>query len=359
MIRRRYILWYNVLLLFVFTFPHSAHAHEAYVLDHNYFWDHLRAPTSWQVWNALSNPHNLRIAITVAIGVLLALTLNYFFRKSRIGEKITLYTERFSTLGSLVLRSTIAIALFFSAYTWSFLGPELSLHTMPLAQLLRGALFVVSIFIGIGLFTELSALLSLIIFSIGFFTFGTYIFTYLNYVGELIALLLFGTRTWSLDSYIFGPLKRFQKWKNYEPSIIRIFYGLALVYAAITVKFLHPDLTEHVVTTWHLTNFHLLFPSDPLLVALGAGLAELAVGIFILIGFELHVTILVTLFYISLSLVYFRESVWPHLLLYGISLYLLTKPEIFTVDHILFPEKKGIRKKKRLSLWKRPFLAHR
>ncbi len=67
----------------------------------------------------------------------------------------------------------------------------------------------------------------------------------------------------------------------------------------------------------------------------------------------MRLTILISLFYITLSLLFFRERVWPHLLLYGISFNLLVQPETFTIDHILFKK----HRKKHLW-WKRSFLPH-
>jgi len=166
--------------------------------------------------------------------------------------------------------------------------------------------------------------------------------TYLNYLGEFAVLLLFGMRRWSIDRYIFGKLKRFKKFEKYGPVIIRICYGIGLIFAAVTVKFLHPSLTLEIINNYNLLQFHWLFPNDALLVVLGAAIAETAIGLLIVIGFETRITILVLLFYLTLSLIYFREAVWPHFILYGISLNLLVQPETFTFDNLFF----GKRKKK-------------
>ncbi len=192
-----------------------------------------------------------------------------------------------------------------------------------------------------GFMTELAAAIGIGIFISAFLVFGTYMFTYSNYLGEFIVLLLFGMRAFSIDTYLFGPLRRFHNFEKYETLIIRIMYGFALIYAAIVVKLLHPDLTTSVVTTWNLTQFHWLFPSDPLLVAFGAGIVECVIGLFIIFGFEMRLTVLISLFYITLSLLYFREMVWPHILLYGISFNLLVQPETFTLDHLFFERKPG------------------
>src|SRR5581483_10157934 len=125
--------------------------------------------------------------------------------------------------------------------------------------------------------------------------------TYINYVGEFLVLMAFGARTYSLDGLLFGPSGWMEKYRKYENLFLRFCFGFGLVYAAINIKFIHAILTLDVVNDYHLTQFHLLFPHDPLLVVLGAGLAEIAIGLFIIFGFQLRLTLIVMLFYVTLS----------------------------------------------------------
>ncbi|MES2409374.1 MAG: DoxX family membrane protein [Patescibacteria group bacterium] len=344
------------IFLFVFSLllpAHIASAHEAYVMDYNIFWNGMNGPMSSRAFDALKNPADLHLTIIIVVSVLVALGINFLIRLTSFGEKLHKFPERFSNLGPHFVRITIAIALFFSAWSNTFLGPELHGSLFAYPEILRITLFAISIMIAIGFLTELAAFVGIVAFVSSFFVFGPYIFTYLNYLGELIVLLLFGMRVFSVDKYLLGPLKRFEWFEKYETVIVRVLYGIALIYAGITVKLLHPELTIDVVNTWHLTQFHWLFPSDPLLVTFGAGIVESVIGMFIIFGFEMRLTILISLFYITLSLLYFRELVWPHLLLYGISFNLLVKPEVFTIDHFIFEKHR-----KEMQWWKRPFKAH-
>lgn len=322
-------------LVYFFSFK-IASAHEAYVLPYKDFWQALKEPFSLHAFDALKNPENLHLTLVIALTVIIVLILNLFLRQSKFIQKINTKIESYSYLGPHFVRVTIAIAFFFSAYTSAFLGPEIQGSLFPYPQILQIVLFTISFMILIGFMVEVAAIIGIIIFIMSFFIFGSYVFTYLNYLGELIILALFGMRVFSVDKLIFGKLKRFHNIEKYETVILRIFYGAALIYAAINVKLLHPSLTLDVVNTWNLTQFSWLFPSDPLLVTLGAGIVETIIGLFIILGFELRLTVLVSLFYITLSLLYFRELVWPHLLLYGISFNLLVQPQTFTLDHLLF-----------------------
>jgi uncharacterized membrane protein YphA (DoxX/SURF4 family) len=321
-----------------------ASAHEAYVLPYDTFWSDVHESLTGHAFTALKNPNNLRVTAIIAVSVWIALGLNFWFRRSDMGFRFHAYLERFAFLGEHFIRITIAIAFLFSAWGFSFLGPELHGNLLPYGRLIQIALVAIGIMIGVGFLTELAALIGIIIFVVSFFVFGPYVFTYLNYLGELIVLLLFGLRSYSFDKYLFGRLNRLQNLQKYATVIVRIFYGTALLYAAITVKLLHPDLTVLVVKTYNLTQFHLLFPSDPLLVTLGAGIVEAVIGIFIIVGFQMRLTVLISLFYITMSLLFFREMVWPHLLLYGISFNLLVQPETFTLDKLLFGRRKSLTK---------------
>ena len=340
------------IVLFVFM-SMPAFAHEAYVEPRKYFWHIMHSPIDPRVFDALRNPHNVYITVSVVIGVSIFYLLNFLFRRSRPGQKLHHWFEQFALFGPLFVRAAIVASFFISAMSGSFLGPELRLDAFPAVALMKGLLYASSVLIFFGFLTELAAAMALVAFTAGFFVFHSYMFTYLNYLGEIIVLLLFGMRSWSVDRIIFGKLHGLrERFEPYETTIVRIFYGLALVYAAITVKFLHPDITVNVAETWHLTQFHWLFPSDPWLLTMGAGLVETAIGLFIIVGFEMRTTVLISLIYITLSLLYFREIVWPHLMLYGISLNLLIQPEVFTLDHLLFDKYKA-------PWWKRPFQKHR
>lgn len=322
-------------------FPAAASAHEAYVLPQDFFWKGIKAPADPKALAALHNTADLAILFQITGVVLLLIVLNFFFRRSRLGERVHRSFEKLAPIGPFVVRIAVATAFLFGAKQWEFLGPELSLYKMPFSAFLHFGLYASAILILLGLFTEFAALTGLALLSLAFATFGAYMGTYLNYLGEFIALTLFGMRRYSLDRLFFGPLKGWRaKYEKYGSSLVRIFYGLALIYAGVTVKFLHPELTLRVIQDWHLAQFHWLFPSDPLLIVLGGGLAEAAIGFFILVGFEVRMTVLISLFYITLSLLYFRELVWPHILLYGISFNLLFQPETFTLDHLLFERKR-------------------
>lgn len=320
------------LLFSALVFPSLAFAHEAYVLSPEQFHQGL-TESGTNPFAALRNPDNLRIFLTISGVIVALLVLNFLFRHSKPGRALNEGLGKLSRFGPVVVRLAIGVSFLFSALSWSFLGPEIPLQSLMFPEILRIGLFISSILIVTGLFAELAALIAFIVFGFAVLAHGFYLMTYLNYLGELVVLLFFGSRYLSLDRIIFGLKKYFMKLQKYETAIIRVCYGIGFTFTAISVKFLHPQLTSTVVIEYNLTRFHWLFPQDPLLVVFGAGLAELIIGIFIIFGFELRLTVFITLIYLTLSLIYFRELVWPHLILYGISIDLMVDKERFTLDH--------------------------
>lgn len=323
-----------VVLVGSFLAARKVFAHEVYVLDKSQIASGLShiQPLSLSV---LQNPHNFFIFISITIAVTILFALALVFRLSRKGQSFYAWLQRLHKFAPLFVRAAIAASFFYSAYTWSFLGPELDLHLLPWAQVMRWTLFISSGMFLLGIGVEIAAAASLVVFLVGGYVFGWYVLTYTNYLGEIIALLLFGSRHFSLDRIVQGALKRFPRGRNYETVIVRVGYGIALLYAAITIKVLHPILTITVIKEYHLTQFHWLFPGDVMLVTFGAALAEIAIGLFILIGFETQLVVFISLIYITLSLLYFKEAVWPHLMLYGISLNLIFAKPAFSLNALI------------------------
>lgn len=306
-------------LVGLWVLPAAALAHEVYVLPPQQLAAGY-ADTSTHLLAALRDPGNLNFSLAAGGAVLLALFLYFWFFHTRRGRLIDLELKSLDRLAPLVIRLAIAASLFFSAFTGSFLGPELSVSALPYGEAVRVLLYALSGMIFLGVYTEAAALAGIVLYTFAFAYFGAYMFTYLNYLGELVVLFLFGSRFLSGDFLLKGALARFKNFRQYENTIVRIGFGLALIYTTVSVKILHPALTLQVVNNYRLTQFYWLFPHDPLLLVLGAAAAELAIGLFILFGWETRLTVLVFLFYLTLSVVYFKEAVWPHFMLYGLAI---------------------------------------
>lgn len=328
----------SISFLFSYLFFASpVYAHEAYVLTRSEFQTGLASSTANPL-GALLDPRYIKTSAIITICVVAAYFLALVWSTTAVAAFLDKIIKRAKVVGPLIIRIAISSSFFYAAFANSILGPELSLTLVPNGYIIRFLLFALSIMIFFGFLTEIAAGIGLIVFLYITTVFNGYMITYANYFGELIVLLLFGSRFFSIDQALFGKethIKFLEKFRDLETPIVRILYGVALMYAGWTIKFAHQSLSIDVYNQYHLVNF---FHASASFIAAGAGLSEILIGLFIFIGLEQRLTIIISLIFITLSLIYFREMLWPHLMLYGISFSLLiNSADKFTVDHYLVP----------------------
>lgn len=319
-------------------------AHEAYVLPATEFQAGLKIDASNPL-APLVDPQHLNTFIIIGILVAISYILILLWSTTKFSEILDSVVRKAAVIGPLIIRIAISAAFFFSAQANVILGPELPLSQVPYGSAIRLFLFIASLMIITGTLTELAAGIGIVVYFYVASVFGFYMITYTNYLGELIVLFIFGSRFFSFDRLFFGQKRWIDKISNYrflETPIVRILYGVALIYAGYTIKFLHQQLTIDVYNQYHLVDF---FHSTAQFIAAGAGLSEIMIGLFILIGFEMRWTVLISLAFITLSILYFRELLWPHLMLYGISISLLiNSSDKFTIDKYMVPWARGVLK---------------
>ncbi len=302
--------------------PALAFAHENYVLPEPVIAAGMR-DYSLSVLDALKDPGNLKIALVVSIISAAVLILYFLFQPSKAGVWLDEHLQKFHRFGELVLRLALAASFLFSAHSFAYLGPEISINSLPFGGLIRVLLYVTGALLVLGLFGQAVGLISLALIIAATFVYKDYILTYFNYYGEFLALIFFGSGWFSLDKLIFGANKLKHKFKDWEIFIIRVTYGISILYPAISIKLLHPIIILDIVNRYNLTKFHWLFPHDPLLIALGTGLAQVVVGTAIILGFQTRLNTLITFVLMVLSVVFFKEAVWPHYILLALALYLI------------------------------------
>ncbi len=297
-------------------------AHEQYVLTKQQLEIGLN-DKSLNVLTALSNQTNIEISVLVGIGITILLLVYFFFQYSKLGLKLDRLLSPLEPIGHVVLRFALAASLIMSAHFQSFLGPEIPVTSLPLNNILIPVMYAIGILLLFGIFTRLAATVGFLILLLATVVYGDYITTYFNYYGEYLALIIFGSYALSADKKIFGRSPLVKKYKDLELLIIRVTYGVSVLYPAITIKLMHPKVIVEIVNEYHLNQFHWLFPQDPLLISLGTGLAQILVGAMIIIGFETRLASLTTFFLYLLSVLFFKEAVWPHYVLLALALYLV------------------------------------
>ncbi len=231
---------------------------------------------------------------------------------------------RLKKFAAPVERVTLGLALLSFAYNSALFGPELPLSGIygaltPVVQIL---LYATGVLITLGLFTRPAALVVALVALFSIPAHGSYMFVYAAYFIVAIVIFIMGGGSYSLDrlwhrihhkSFIDRIRVRFQP---YEMLVLRLGFGFSVATAAVYAKFLHSQLALDVVTQYHLTDY---FHFEPLFVVLGALIIETILGIFIMLGLEIRWTALFFLFWLTLSLLYFQESVWPHVALFGLN----------------------------------------
>lgn len=308
-------------------------AHEQYVLTKDQFQQGLSGNDT-NVLSALNSTENLKTAIIAGLGINTLIFLYIIFALSPLGETLDKKLQTLENLGSVILRLTFGISLIASALFASFLGPENQISLFPFSYLISIALIIIGILAIAGILKQVSTILFVALFIFASFIFGVNLLNYAEFLGVALIILVSKSTTFPKIS------------NDIQALIIRITYGIAIIYPAIYVKLMHPQIVADIENKYHLSQFSFLFPKDPLLLALGTGMTEIIVGLFIIIGFTTRFTALITLVLYLGSMLFFKEAVWPHILPAGIAVYLLiNNGGRITIDQVLQKVYKKFRKR--------------
>lgn len=326
-----------------FFVPHIASAHEVYVLTPTEIHSAIATPSP----NPLSAiPSNEKLflfwGLISIIGVLVVLTVSVspFFEK--IFDPFLVRLKRFAPF---ICRITLGASLFASGYYHALFGPELPLTDIfthaSTASAISTLLMVAGVCITLGILTRLFALVGIALYIYAVSVYHIYLLMYVNYLGELILSLIVGGGLWSLDSAV-PVLRRIDKMgktikhhiEPYSFLILRVCFGVAIFSASFYAKYIHSNLALATVSDYHLSTY---FPFSPLFLVLGAFIIEAILGICIAFGFELRFIALFLGFFLTQSLLFFGETVWPHIILFGVVIALFFHGyDTYTVEKALF-----------------------
>lgn len=302
----------------VCVFPALASAHEVYVLPTATIAQAISMPafSEWQVM--LQNFHTF-----VLWGFIAALTIFcvFFISISRILERLfDPMLLRGRPYAALIARVTVGVSFLAAAYYQASYGPELPLEATfgSATGIVTGVLIVIGILIIFGIYARLAAAIALLLFCVSVYYHGIYMLTYTNYLGEIILLLILGAHHGA--SRRAGKLSYFDRigriFAPYSFFLLRVCFGISLFYASLYAKIIHNNLALDVAYAYpSLVHF---FGFEPHFLVLGAAIIEIVIATFFILGIEIRFTSLFLLFWLSLSLWYFGEVVWPHIILIGI-----------------------------------------
>lgn len=323
-----------------------AHAHEVYVLEQSQIVEAVREPSP-NPFTAISG-HELTF-LAYAFGIALVLIAALSLSVSKVFEKVCdPLLMKLKKYAPFAARLTLGSSLFISGYHGALFGPELPLsHILPPGIVAIGSWFLMlgGLSIIFGFLTRYIVAIAAFIYGLAIYKQGFYMVNYVNYLGEMILFLILGSGIWSFDKARMSP-KKFQlsgfakKCEPYAFLILRILTGAAILFASTYAKLVHSNLALDTVMDYNLTHY---FPFTPLFLVLGAFLIESLVAVFIALGIELRLMMIIFTVFLTLSINFFGESVWPHLVLFGTNLVIFMHGyDKYTIECWLF-DKKGKR----------------
>jgi uncharacterized membrane protein YphA (DoxX/SURF4 family) len=312
----------------VFLLPLLAFAHEVYVLDPTVIKESILEPRFAMLPVLFS--HVGEFLFWGSIGVSLVISI-FIFSIARGAEKF--FSPTFIKLrpwAYTIGRVTIGLSFIAASVYKANYGPELPLETLygSFTLFVRALLACIGICITVGVFVRSSASIALIFFGISIYVYGWYMLTYLSYLGEIIVLLL-GNHLLSDSKDKTAPQNTAVSWWSslrarfapYSFLMLRIMFGISLIYSALYAKFWYNNLALAVAQNPLADHFYGIayyLGFEPHFLVLGAGVVELVLGLFFVLGIEIRFTALFIEFWLILSLFYFGETVWPHIMLIGI-----------------------------------------
>lgn len=310
-------------LLGVVSAPVVTYAHEVYVLPKDVVLQAISTP-AFSEWNIILT----NIDQFVLWGFITALIVFcvFFISIARTVERmLDPFLKKLPPFAPVISRITIGISFLAAAYYNSLYGPELPLDSTygGASMFVRITLVIIGLMVTFGWYTRIAALAAIVLFAIETYVHGIYMLTYINYLGELLLLLALGAHVVAFhgkenDMRETSPRMRQLK-KVVTPfafPLLRIAFGTSLLYASLYAKVIHNQLALAVAYRYpSLVHF---FGFEPHFLVLGAAIIESIIGLFFILGIEIRFTALFLLFWLSLSLWYFGEAVWPHIILIGI-----------------------------------------
>ncbi len=286
------------------SIPGAAFAHEVYVLSPQEIQIAIHTP-SVPIMSVIRE-HLAEFIQWAVFGAVVVLAVFFISIIPALTRRASPFFAKTKPWGPVISRVTMGVSFLAAAYYQASYGPELPLAGIygAWAPLATAVLVVIGVLIIIDKWVRPAALVALAMFAVTVWFHGWYMLTYANYLGEIVVLLMLGAGVHAAKEKVSRSF-----------AILRVLFGTALIYASFYAKILYANLALDTVNQYHLTNY---LHFTPHFLVLGAAIVEISIGLFFILGIEIRFVSLFFLFWLTLSLVFFGEVVWPHLILIGI-----------------------------------------
>ena len=309
-------------------------AHVSYVLAQE-----ERLATTGQDWSFLLSPlHDpWNLALMGSTVAFLAALLFAFGHIPALIERVRYFRGRarqYADFVPLILRATVAMALIGAGAEHFLVSPTITDDSIfSLLEMVLGFLLLTG-------FLLTPATLAALAFVIGALVLHPVLLGNTDLLAAPIAILLLGHNKPGIDDLLGIRMPQLpEKYRALVPLVLRLGLGLALVYLAITEKFLNPHQFAAVVDAYSMTNF---VPVSPAMWTLSVGIFELVIGLALILGCRVRTASIIGFIALSLSFFFFQEEVFAHVTLFGgLVVLILTGPGTKTFSLSRLPNANG------------------
>ncbi len=316
----------NILLSILSFFTTKAYAHVGYVVGQEDFSHNLGSDTAY-FFSPLSNKNDLIMICATLVGVFVLYFLAWKIKAIRnriiaLRARLDTYTE----YAPWILRLSLGIALIGASVAHVLISPVLHVGAFAGIELVTGFALLA------GFLVVPSALIALVLYVVAL-SHSFYIVGNMEVAAALLSLLILGSMRPGLDDLLAIPHIKTDRFKKYVPLLLRLGIGGALVFLSLYEKVLNPHVSELVVQKYALDS---IIPVGAAMWIFAVGMIELAVGLFILIGFQTRLITAVAFVVLMTTFFFFKEEVYSHVTLFGVlSALFITGAGPWSLDSLL------------------------
>lgn len=293
-----------IIAFFLLLIPLFTSAHEMYVLPHDVA-ERAIAQDSPNPFEAVKTQTGEFIFWAVGALVLFFISLRLSFSEN-LQKKLSPFFESTKKHAPHIVRIALGASLIGSAVTGVLFGPELPLFGVfgSFALGVKVLLIAVGSLMILGFYNKVTSSAVIFLFIVGLMRGGIYAAVYASFLGAAL----------------FVHIREYEHYKKTAFFVLRIFYGLAIIWSAVYAKLIFSNLAFETIIAYNITDY---LPFTPMFLVLGAFLVEVLVGLCIILGVQLRLIALIFTGFLVQSLCFFGEAVTPHLILFGLNIALI------------------------------------
>ncbi len=265
------------------------------------------------------------VFLIALLGIVAAQFLGQFLAHRPFAQKIENKLASLDPIVPAILRVSVGVFFLFSGLSDKLFAPQVGINPATLDIVSVGQI-VIGILLIVGFLTKIAALGILGLVAYSFYLFGLDGFDYIVLAGTALVLFFEGGLQTSLDSLTIAKIRYFRRiadslatLKRYSMPVLRLSFGVNLIWLALTEKLLAPQLTEIAVIKYHVP----IFP-ELLTFVFFFGFLEALLGGHYMLGIFNRLVSLIYLGLLVSAILLFGETI-NHLPLFGVTIAFLIR----------------------------------